>query len=895
MNPLRHIRVVAAGGWTRLVIIAATALSALTCQLGDLVNPDAPGRLLVSPLLVTDSATVGTAAARTQSIAITSEGSSGTSWQASLSHASAWADMTRSQDTVPATLTLALKPTGLAVGTYKDTLEISSGNRDDVIRIPVSFSIKAPAQPPRHPPSPPTGVGQYRIDGTTAIATGGLTTERTVIFRATLSDVDSDDSLRFEAEVQPLGIPFSNVPNAVSALVGNGKSASAAATGLADYTSYHWQARAADRAGETSAWSSFGGNAEGEADFRVVLPPTRLVFLTEPSSAAAGAVIAPAVRVAVQDAGGSTLSYFNGNVTIAISTNPPGGSLSGTMTVAAVNGIATFSTLRIDRSGTGYTLAASSPGLPGVTSAAFNILAGAATRLSFTVQPASTAAGAPIAPAIRVTALDAQGNVAAGFTGTVTLAIGSNPGAGALSGTTSAAAAAGAATFDNVIVNRAGNGYTLQATAPGLTSSTSAAFNITAPAVSPTLSTVTAAPASIVASNGTATATVTVTARDADGNAIPAVTVALQATGTGNTLAPAGGTTNASGVFTATFSSTFAQAKTITATIGTVTLANTATVNVTPGPATALAFTVQPTATPVAAAITPAVQVTAHDAFGNIVASFAGTVTMALGTNTAGGTLTGTLAVAATGGVATFSNLHIDRAGTGYTLQASSGGFPGATSAAFAVTGSGAVSAGQSTLSATPASVAASAGGNTVAVTVTARDAAGNPVAGATVSLASTGTNNVFTPASGTTSATGVFNATFSSSTAETKTLSAFASGTALTQTATVTVTPGVASALFFGQQPTTTQAAMPITPPVTVTARDAFGNSATGFSGTVGITLGANPGASTLTGSTTAAATGGVATFGDLAISTAGDGYTLVAGATGVTGSVSTAFNITP
>ena len=42
---------------------------------------------------------------------------------------------------------------------------------------------------------------------------------------------------------------------------------------------------------------------------------------------------------------------------------------------------------------------------------------------------------------------------------------------------------------------------------------------------------------------------------------------------------------------------------------------------------------------------------------------------MAIGTNPGGGTLSGTTTVAAVAGVATFSNLSINKAGTGYTLD----------------------------------------------------------------------------------------------------------------------------------------------------------------------------------------------------------------------------------
>jgi len=106
----------------------------------------------------------------------------------------------------------------------------------------------------------------------------------------------------------------------------------------------------------------------------------------------------------------------------------------GTATVAAVAGVASFANLSIDKSGTGYTLTASATGSAAATSGAFNITPGTATQLVYTVQPTTTTAGATITPAVQVTARDAHGNTASGFTGTVAVAIGTNPGGGTLAG-----------------------------------------------------------------------------------------------------------------------------------------------------------------------------------------------------------------------------------------------------------------------------------------------------------------------------------------------------------------------------------------------------------------------------------------------------------------------------
>jgi len=107
------------------------------------------------------------------------------------------------------------------------------------------------------------------------------------------------------------------------------------------------------------------------------------------------------------------------------------------------------------------------------------------------------------------------------------------------------------------------------------------------------------------------------------------------------------------------------------------------------GAASQLVFTVQPSNTQVGAIITPPVQVTATDAFGNIATDFAGDVTIAIGTDGSlfqNANLHGTLVVAAVNGVATFSDLSIDQVGGGYKLVVSATGPGGATSRAFNIT-----------------------------------------------------------------------------------------------------------------------------------------------------------------------------------------------------------------
>jgi hypothetical protein len=196
----------------------------------------------------------------------------------------------------------------------------------------------------------------------------------------------------------------------------------------------------------------------------------------------AGAPFAPVVVVSVRDSLGNTASGFTGNVAMAITagTGKAGARLRGTTTVAAAGGVATFSGLSIDSAGTGYTLTATASGLPNVTSSAFAIAVGPPAALAFTTQPPASAAF-QTAFGFAVAARDSVGNAASSFTGAVTVAIGTNPAGGTLSGTLTQTASAGVATFSGVSLDNIGAGYTLRATATGLASGTSAGFNIVAP------------------------------------------------------------------------------------------------------------------------------------------------------------------------------------------------------------------------------------------------------------------------------------------------------------------------------------------------------------------------------------------------------------------------------
>ena len=104
-----------------------------------------------------------------------------------------------------------------------------------------------------------------------------------------------------------------------------------------------------------------------------------------------------------------------------------------------------------------------------------------ATRLAISVQPSNAAINTSIAPPVRVSVLNARGEIVTSTAVPVTMTITSGTGTAgaALTGQAIVAAETGVATFNNLRINTPGTGYTLTASAPGLTSATTTTFEIT--------------------------------------------------------------------------------------------------------------------------------------------------------------------------------------------------------------------------------------------------------------------------------------------------------------------------------------------------------------------------------------------------------------------------------
>ena len=207
----------------------------------------------------------------------------------------------------------------------------------------------------------------------------------------------------------------------------------------------------------------------------------QLAFAVQPSNATAGVLINPIMAVAIQDASGNLVTSATNVVTLTIGSAASGGSLAGTASVPGVNGVATFSNLRVVTAGTGYTLKAASTGLAAATSTEFAIAAAAASRLAFTVQPSQTVRGVAITPPVQVAAQDSFGNLATEFQDSVTVALPANRPIASLSGTTVVRAVNGVATFNDLSIAATSPSYMLTASAGGLASVSSIPFAITPP------------------------------------------------------------------------------------------------------------------------------------------------------------------------------------------------------------------------------------------------------------------------------------------------------------------------------------------------------------------------------------------------------------------------------
>ena len=405
--------------------------------------------------------------------------------------------------------------------------------------------------------------------------------------------------------------------------------------------------------------------------------PSKVAFGQEPSNVNVNTAISPAMTVLVEDANGNLVSSSSAAVTLS-QYSGPGSGLNGVLTENAVNGVATFSSVWLNTAGT-YQISATSSGLTNSVSSSF-VVSAVPTKLAFGQEPSNVNVNTAISPAMTVLVEDANGNLVSNSSAAVTLSQYSGPGSG-LNGVLTENAVNGVAAFSSVWLNTAGT-YQINATSSGLTNSVSSSFVVSAV---PTKLAFGQEPNNVNVNTAISPA-MTVLVEDANGNLVSSSSASVtlsEYSGPGSGLNGVLTANAVNGV--ATFSSVWlntAGTYQITATGNGLTNAVSNSFVVSPMP-TRLAFGQQPTNVNVNTAISPAMAVLVEDASGNLMSSSSAAVTLSMYSGPGSG-LNGVLTENAVNGVATFSSVWLNTAGT-YQIDATSSGLTNAVSNTFVV------------------------------------------------------------------------------------------------------------------------------------------------------------------------------------------------------------------
>ncbi len=203
-----------------------------------------------------------------------------------------------------------------------------------------------------------------------------------------------------------------------------------------------------------------------------------LVMTTEPpASVRVGAPFG--IAVTAEDAYGNVNTSFTGIATAALTSNPGGATLGGTLTQPFQSGVARFNNLTLNASAEGYVLQVTSSSLVPATTSAIDVTLASSDQLVIANQPPSTVtAGTGFGLVVDA---ETSGTLDPAFQGSVTVALSNGPGA-TLGGTLTALAVNGVATFSGLTLTKAGSSYMLQVSSSGVTPATSRALTVTAAA-----------------------------------------------------------------------------------------------------------------------------------------------------------------------------------------------------------------------------------------------------------------------------------------------------------------------------------------------------------------------------------------------------------------------------
>jgi adhesin/invasin len=568
-----------------------------------------------------------------------------------------------------------------------------------------------------------------------------------------------------------------------------------------------------------------------------------LSVTTQSAGAVAGAAFSTQPIVEIRDEFENPIVLGVDETADVTATIDPGCTLQGTTTVAASAGVATFTNLRIDCAGA-HTLTFTKADTSG--SGGTNIAP--VESSSFDVTPASldhflveNAGGGDIGTQtagvsfdVTITAQDLYDNTVTGFTDTVDISSSQGCSSGCIA---SAAFSSGVSSSNSVTLTEAGSGATVTATTTGSVEfGTSNLFTVV-PASLDHLTKVSGDSQAV--SVGTAFADLVVEAVDQYGNPIPGETISFTAptSGASATLGDSSALTGSNGQATMTASAgTLPGSYDVTASDGSALVEFSLTNNTGP----LQHFLVKALGGGNIGAQTAGtafdMQIAAQDAYGNTVTGFSGTVEVSSNrTCTAGCTTSWVF----TNGLLSSHSVTLTKAGTGATVTATATGASEAgTSNTFPVSSAGA------------ATVVRKAGSNqsktvntafSTGLQVEVDDVYGNPVSGVTVSFSApgSGASASFSNANPATGATGRVTVTATANTVA-GSYQVTASVTSLgSVTFNLTNNPGAlhhfvvvaSSGALIGPQ----TAGTPFL--IKATAKDAYSNTVTSFTGTVTIT----------------------------------------------------------
>jgi hypothetical protein len=414
------------------------------------------------------------------------------------------------------------------------------------------------------------------------------------------------------------------------------------------------------------------GSLAGVTTATITVSPgaaSKLVITQSPTQGVAGQALSPGLAVAVEDAFGNVVASNSSTATAYVSGGPANFVGSSVISVAVVNGVATFNSLFLGAVGS-YTLGVSDGTLTRANTGSFTVTPGVASQLFVSDAPISGTAGQALDPGVTVVVEDACGN-AVTSNASIALAVNNGPAGFASGSTLTAAAVNGVATFGNLILDAPGS-YTLIASAPSLASGTSTTITINSGTENKLV--VSRAPASGTA--GQALGPVTVLIQDASGHTVASnasITFALASGPAGFVGGSTLTVTAVNGV--ATFSNLIFGAVgnyTLMASGASLTSGVSTPITINAGAARQLFVSDAPVIATAGQVFDPGVTVVVEDAYGNTVTSNASPITLSVSSGPGGFASGSTLTANAVNGVAKFSHVILNAAGS-YIVAASSG------------------------------------------------------------------------------------------------------------------------------------------------------------------------------------------------------------------------------